>query len=298
MLIIKPGYICVDFNDVKTVMGKMGLALMGIGVGRGENMAAQAVKQALSSPLFENIPLHGARAALINISAGPDLGIHEFEEALSIIQKEVADEADIILGMIIDEKMEGELRARRKVKKQMNGETSRRNLLKSMGVIASGSMLADAAWFVSSAFGSNKEGQAPIFTGFSDLDAIIDGFRPPELILLAGRPRTGRTTLAIDIAANASMKSGRSVLIFSLEHPKVKVAWEIIARTSGIGGGIVGNGPLSAEQIGLFLNNSNKFTDVSRWIDDTPAISLIDLWKAASEMKKQHSVELIVIDYL
>jgi cell division protein FtsZ len=109
-LIIKQGYINVDFNDVKTVMGEMGLALMGTGVGRGENRASQAVEQAISSPLLEDVSIHGARAALINISAGPDLGMHEFEEALSIIQKEVNDEANIILGMVIDEKMEDEIR--------------------------------------------------------------------------------------------------------------------------------------------------------------------------------------------
>ncbi|MHC1729756.1 MAG: cell division protein FtsZ [Syntrophobacteraceae bacterium] len=109
-LIIKQGYINVDFNDVKTVMGEMGLALMGTGVGRGENRASQAVQEAISSPLLEDISIHGARAALINISAGPDLGMHEFEEALSIIQKEVNEEANIILGMVIDEKMQDEIR--------------------------------------------------------------------------------------------------------------------------------------------------------------------------------------------
>ena len=109
-LITKSGYICIDFNDLKTVMGKMGLALMGTGVGRGENKATQAVKQAFSSPLLENTSIHDARAALINISAGPDLDMHEFEEALSIIQKEVPDEANVILGMMVDEKMEGEIR--------------------------------------------------------------------------------------------------------------------------------------------------------------------------------------------
>ncbi len=109
-LIIKQGYINVDFNDVKTVMGEMGLALMGTGVARGENRASQAVQQAISSPLLEDISIHGARAALINISAGPDLGMHEFEEALSIIQKEVNEEANIILGMVMDESMTDEIR--------------------------------------------------------------------------------------------------------------------------------------------------------------------------------------------
>jgi len=109
-LIVNPGYINVDFADVKTVMAEMGLALMGTGVGRGENRAAQATQQAISSPLLEDISIHGARAVLINLSAGPNLGMHEFEEASSIIQKEVDEDAHIILGMAIDPSMEDEIR--------------------------------------------------------------------------------------------------------------------------------------------------------------------------------------------
>ena len=73
-------------------MSEMGLALMGTGVAKGENRAVQAAQQAISSPLLEDISIHGARAALINISAGPDLGMNEFEEASSIIFKEVDEE--------------------------------------------------------------------------------------------------------------------------------------------------------------------------------------------------------------
>ena len=109
-LIVNPGYINVDFADVKTVMGEMGLALMGTGVGRGENRASQAAQQAISSPLLEDISIHGARAALINICAGPDLVMHEFEEASSIIQKEVDEEAHIIMGLAIDPNMGEEIR--------------------------------------------------------------------------------------------------------------------------------------------------------------------------------------------
>lgn len=109
-LITNPGYINVDFADVKTVMGEMGLALMGTGIGRGENRALQAAQQAISSPLLEDISIHGARAALINICAGPDLGMHEFEEASSAIQKEMDENAHIILGMAIDPDMGEEMR--------------------------------------------------------------------------------------------------------------------------------------------------------------------------------------------
>lgn len=109
-LITHPGLINVDFADLRTVMGEMGLALMGTGVGRGENRASQAAQQAISSPLLEDISIHGARAALINISAGPDLGMHEFEEVVSIIHKEMDDEANIILGTAIDPSVGEEIR--------------------------------------------------------------------------------------------------------------------------------------------------------------------------------------------
>jgi cell division protein FtsZ len=109
-LITHPGYINVDFADVKTVMAEMGMALMGTGVGRGENRAAQAAQQAISSPLLEDISIHGARAVLVNISASDDLGMHEFEEASSIIQKEVDEEANIFLGVAVDQDLGDEMR--------------------------------------------------------------------------------------------------------------------------------------------------------------------------------------------
>ncbi len=109
-LIVIPGYINVDFADVRTVMSEMGLALMGTGIGRGENRAVEAAKQAISSPLLEDISIKGAKAVLVNITAGPDLTMHEFEEASSIIHSEVDNEANIIIGTAIDPDANEELR--------------------------------------------------------------------------------------------------------------------------------------------------------------------------------------------
>jgi cell division protein FtsZ len=109
-LITHPGYINVDFADLRTVMSEKGLALMGTGVGTGENRASTAAQQAISSPLLEDISIHGARAALINITTGQDLGMHEFEEVASIIHKEMDEEANIILGMSIDQSIMDEVR--------------------------------------------------------------------------------------------------------------------------------------------------------------------------------------------
>jgi cell division protein FtsZ len=109
-LITHPGYINVDFADLRAVMGERGMALMGTGIGQGEGRAAQAAQQAISSPLLEDISIHGARAALINITSGHDLAMHEFEEVVSIIHKEMDDEANIILGTSIDMDIDDEVR--------------------------------------------------------------------------------------------------------------------------------------------------------------------------------------------
>ncbi|MFH0786525.1 MAG: cell division protein FtsZ [Pseudomonadota bacterium] len=109
-LIVAPGLIVLDFADVKTIMSEMGVALMGTGIASGENRALEAAQRAISSPLLEDISIAGARALLLNITAGPDLGFEEVIEASTLIQKEVHEEANIIWGTAIDESMGDELR--------------------------------------------------------------------------------------------------------------------------------------------------------------------------------------------
>jgi cell division protein FtsZ len=109
-LIITPGLINLDFADVRTVMAEMGLALMGASTATGENRAIEAAQRAISSPLLEDISIQGARGVLINITGGPDLCLHEVNEAASMIQEEAHDEANIIFGAVIDETMTDEIR--------------------------------------------------------------------------------------------------------------------------------------------------------------------------------------------
>jgi len=84
-LISMPGLINVDFRDVRTVMGETGGAVMGVGTGKGENRASEAVKKACHSPLQEKIVIDGARGILINITGGPDITMHEINEATSLV---------------------------------------------------------------------------------------------------------------------------------------------------------------------------------------------------------------------
>ena len=109
-LIITPGLINLDFADVRTVMAEMGLALMGAAAASGENRAIEAAQKAISSPLLEDISIQGARGVLINITGGPDICLHEVNEAASMIQEEAHDDANIIFGAVIDETMTDEIR--------------------------------------------------------------------------------------------------------------------------------------------------------------------------------------------
>lgn len=109
-LITSPGIINVDFADVRTVMSEMGMAMMGTGGATGENRAREAAEKAIRSPLLEDIDLHGARGILVNITAGPDLSIGEFNDVGATVQEFASQDATIVVGTSIDMDMTDELR--------------------------------------------------------------------------------------------------------------------------------------------------------------------------------------------
>jgi len=104
-LINNTGLVNVDFNDVKAVMIEKGKALMGIGSGSGENRAQEAAQAAISSPLLEDMDIHGAKGLLINITSGVDITMDEIHEASTLIQSAAHEDANIIWGVVIDENM-------------------------------------------------------------------------------------------------------------------------------------------------------------------------------------------------
>jgi cell division protein FtsZ len=111
-LITRTGIINVDFADVRTIMQNGGAALMGTGVGRGENRAMEAAQQAISSPLLDNVSIAGATGVLINIVGGDDLTLGETTQISEIIHDAAGDEAEIIFGAATDAAMPGEVRVR------------------------------------------------------------------------------------------------------------------------------------------------------------------------------------------
>ncbi len=109
-LITRPGLINVDFADVRTVMSEMGMAMMGTGRGTGEDRAREAAEAAISSPLLEDINLEGAKGILVNVTAGMDLSIGEFDEVGNVVKERASDDATVVIGTVIDPAMEGEVR--------------------------------------------------------------------------------------------------------------------------------------------------------------------------------------------
>lgn len=105
-----PGTINVDFADVKTVMSSMGQAIMGIGVSSGKERATQASRQAIASPLLEEINIEGATGILINVTAGENITLRELHEACAVVQSATHEDANVIFGAVIDENMSDEIR--------------------------------------------------------------------------------------------------------------------------------------------------------------------------------------------
>ena len=109
-IITEPGLINVDFADVRAIMGEMGMAMMGAGMGSGETRSVDAATAAISSPLLEDVSIGGARGVLVNITASTDFGIQEMNDAVDLVQDQAHEDANIIVGLVHDTSLEDEVR--------------------------------------------------------------------------------------------------------------------------------------------------------------------------------------------
>jgi cell division protein FtsZ len=109
-LITRPGLINVDFADVRTVMSEMGMAMMGTGQASGDDRATEAAEAAVSSPLLDDIDLSGANGVLVNVTAGMDLAIGEFDTVGKVVKQFASDDATVVVGTVIDPEMSGTMR--------------------------------------------------------------------------------------------------------------------------------------------------------------------------------------------
>ncbi len=176
-LITIPGLINVDFADVKTIMKDTGSALMGIGQGSGDNRAIEAAKAAISSPLLE-LSIDGARGILFTVVGGPDLGMHEVNEAAKIITQSADQSAKVIFGAVIDENMKDEVK---------------------ITVIATGFSDRDNNRGVSDSVFGKDTGYAP--SGFVEAQAKSEA-RPVPIKRLAAKPAKKSQTIDSDLSAD------------------------------------------------------------------------------------------------
>lgn len=109
-LITRPGLINVDFADVRTVMSEMGRAMMGSATAAGPDRAVEAARGAVSSPLLEEVDIHGAKGLLVNVSAGPDMELDEFAQVGEIVNEYASEDGTVVIGTVLDPAMEGDLR--------------------------------------------------------------------------------------------------------------------------------------------------------------------------------------------
>jgi cell division protein FtsZ len=142
-LMLVPGIINLDFNDVKTVMSEMGQAMMGTGEAQGDRRAILAAEMAISSPLLDGISMQGAKGVLINITGGDDLTLYEVDEAANRIREEVDPEANIIFGTAYDPSVTGSIRV--SVVATGLGDSAKRKLPQMVDLGALRSVKADGA---------------------------------------------------------------------------------------------------------------------------------------------------------
>ncbi len=145
---------------------------------------------------------------------------------------------------------------------------------------------------------SRREMTTGIPTGFSELDAKLSGLQPSDLIIVAARPSMGKTAFALSIAYNVAVSFGKSVAIFSLEMPKEQLVMRFLSQESKISLQAIRSGHLNQIEINNLVEAAKKMESAPIYIDDTPAVSVLEVRAKARRLKAERGLDLIIIDYL
>jgi len=135
-------------------------------------------------------------------------------------------------------------------------------------------------------------------TGFIDLDKLLGGFQPADLIIVAGRPGTGKTSLALTAADFAARKHGLCIALFSLEMPSQQVVQRLVSGATGIESQRLRTGDIDEEELAKVARAMGELSKTSIYIDDTPALSPMELRGKARRLHAEYPMDLIIVDYL
>ncbi|CAD7772577.1 MAG: Replicative DNA helicase [Candidatus Methanoperedenaceae archaeon GB37] len=135
-------------------------------------------------------------------------------------------------------------------------------------------------------------------TGFINFDRLTSGFQPSDLIIIAGRPSMGKTAFALNIATNAATKYKIPVAIFSLEMSKEQLTTRMLCAEAKVDSQKLRSGFLAEHDWQLLIEAASVLSEAPIFIDDTPAISVLELRAKARRLKSEHNINLIIIDYL
>jgi len=144
----------------------------------------------------------------------------------------------------------------------------------------------------------HKDGLTGVPTGFSALDRVTSGWQKSDLVILAARPGMGKTAFIVSALRNAAVDFNRSVAIFSLEMSSVQLVNRLISAEAELEGDKIKKGNLAEYEWQQLIHKTQKITNAPIFIDDTPALTILELRAKSRRLKSQHNIELIVVDYL
>ena len=145
---------------------------------------------------------------------------------------------------------------------------------------------------------NNKGDITGIGSGFSDLDAKTSGFQKGDMVLIAARPSMGKTTFSLNIAENAALKEGKSVVIFSLEMSKEQLAYKLLCSQANVDMLKLRTGNLEDDDWERIARATGPLANAKIYIDDTAGISVMDMRSKCRKIKMEHGIDMILIDYL
>ncbi len=143
-----------------------------------------------------------------------------------------------------------------------------------------------------------KELITGVATGFKDLDSLTAGLQPSDLIIIAGRPSMGKTAFALNIALYAAAKDRRATAVFSLEMSKEQLATRLIGSQAKVDANKLRTGFIGDKDWPHLTDAAGVLSDAPIWIDDTPAIDILEMRAKARRLKREHDIALVIVDYL